>query len=487
MKEATLIYPHQLFKVHPAITTNRTIYLIEEPLFLTEFPVHRQKLLLHRLSMRAYYNLLLAEGHDVVYISIQDVRDSEEIFRKIKEDGFTVVHIVDPTDYWLSKRVNDACKKFSLILHIHESPLFILSKDDAVNRYRSSKKYLTKFYQTLRVDKKILVTDTQKPIGGKWSFDEDNRNKLPKNIETPTDPIYINNSDVSSAKEWLKTVGGEHYGEALQWLPHTHTDAVKWFARFLKERFVSFGTYEDAISKAHTLLFHSALSPLMNIGLLTPQYVLDETLQYAEKNTVPINSLEGFIRQILGWREFIRASYECDGVTMRTGNFWQHTRSLPKSFWTGTTGLLPVDTAITNALKYGYNHHIERLMVLGNTMLLSQINPDEVYRWFMAMYVDAYDWVMVPNVYGMSQFADGGIFATKPYISGSNYIKKMSDYPSGEWEDIWTALYWNFIETNQVFFMKNHRLSMMPRLLAKMDLEKKEYYKNITKKYLKEI
>ncbi len=487
MKEATLIYPHQLFKVHPAVADNRKIYLVEEPLFITEFPTHRQKLLLHRLSMRAYYNFLLSEGHSVVYISAHDVAGTEDVFEKIKKDGFTTLHIVDVTDYWLSKRIHNACKKYSLTLNTYESPLFILPKVEAMDRYHSSKKYLTTFYKTLRIDKNILMTDEQKPVGGKWSFDEENRNKLPKNIETPPDPACIDNDDISSAKEWLEKVEGEHYGEARQWLPYTHTTVEAWFVTFLQERFVNFGAYEDAISTTNTVLFHSALSPLLNIGLLTPQFVLDETLRYAKENTIPINSLEGFVRQILGWREFIRAAYESDGVSMRTRNFWQHTRLLPQSFWTGNTGLLPVDTVITKALKYGYNHHIERLMVLGNTMLLSQINPDEVYRWFMAMYVDAYDWVMVPNVYGMSQFADGGIFATKPYISGSNYIKKMSDYSQGEWEEIWTALYWNFIGTHQIFFMKNHRLSMMPRLLAKMKPEVKKYHEDLVRKYFKNI
>ena len=190
------------------------------------------------------------------------------------------------------------------------------------------------------------------------------------------------------------------------------------------------------------------------------------------------------MRQIIGWREFIRASYECDSLTMRTKNFWEHKRRLPQTFWNGTTEVEPIDTSIKNALAYGYTHHIERLMVLGNFMLLAQIHPDEVYRWFMAMYVDAYDWVMVPNVYGMSQFADGGSFATKPYISGSNYLKKMSNYSTGEWEELWTALYWNFIEVNKNFFVSNHRLSMMPRLLDKMNAQKKANYTMIARKYL---
>jgi deoxyribodipyrimidine photolyase-related protein len=405
----------------------------------------------------------------------------------MKKDGIETVHVVDVTDYWLSKRIAAACQKYKLTLTAHESPLFILPKSDAIERYKASKKHLAKFYQSLRIDKNVLLTDAKQPVGGQWSFDAENRKKLPKDVHLPDDPLSIENADVTAATVWLQTVKGEHYGEAAQWLPYTHATAEAWFQTFLHERFANFGTYEDALSTTHTLLFHSALSPLINIGLLTPQYVLDETLGYTKTHQVPINSLEGFVRQILGWREFIRAAYECDGVQMRTKNFWQHTRALPQAYWKGETSILPVDTAIHSALRYGYNHHIERLMVLGNVMLLSKIHPDEVYRWFMAMYVDAYDWVMVPNVYGMSQFADGGVFATKPYISGSNYIKKMSHYQGGKWEDIWTALYWNFIETHQAFFMQNHRLSMMPRLLAKMDSEKRKYYQNIAKEHLGEM
>ena len=174
---------------------------------------------------------------------------------------------------------------------------------------------------------------------------------------------------------------------------------------------------------------------------------------------------------------------------MRNKNFFNHTRALKPEFWTATTNLLPLDNSIKSALTYGYNHHIERLMVLGNFMLLAQTKPDEVYRWFMAMYVDAYDWVMVPNIYGMSQFSDGGSFATKPYISGSNYLKKMSDYTKGingdDWEELWTALYWNFIYTHQKFFLTNFRLSMMPRLLAKMDETKRNSYLTYARAYLK--
>lgn len=484
MKEATLIYPHQLFVAHLALTKDRPVYLIEEPLFFTEFPIHRQKLLLHRLSMQAYYKNLKEAGYTVTYLEVTEVKSTSGVFKQLKRDNITAVHVADVTDCWLTKRIQENCAEEGIAVQWYESALFLLPKDEAVDRYKASKKYLTKFYQRLRIDKNILVTETKEPIEGQWSFDAENRQKLPKDIDLPSDPHSFENDDVHDAKKWLDTLKGEMYGEVQQWIPYTHEASLAWFKTFLRERFENFGAYEDALSTSHTLLFHSALSPLLNIGLLTPKYVIDETIKYAKIHKISFNSLEGFIRQILGWREFIRAAYECDGSTMRSKNFWNHTKALPKKFWTAKTGLLPVDTAIKSALTYGYNHHIERLMVLGNVMLLSQIDPDEVYEWFMAMYVDAYDWVMVPNVYGMSQFADGGLFATKPYISGSNYIKKMSSYPKGEWEEIWTALYWNFIATHQIFFLKNHRLSMMPRLLAKMDQAKKDYHLATAKAYL---
>lgn len=487
MREATLIYPHQLFKNHPALIKGRPVYVVEEPLFLTEFPVHRQKVLLHRLSMQAYEKYLKAEGYQVTYLSCSEVQTTTGVFDRLKNDGVNTVHIVDVTDTWLTARIIAACLAHGLTLKWYESPLFLLPKAEAVDRYRVSKKHMARFYQKLRIDKHILITLTGEPVGGQWSFDADNRQKLPKLIALPDDPKVIEDTEVEEAKKWLTTLKGELYGESEYWIPYTHEAAEAWFRVFLQERFEHFGAYEDALSTTHTVLFHSALSPLLNCGLLTPQYVLDEVLRYAEVHTIPLNSLEGFVRQILGWREFIRAAYECDGGMMRTKNFWQHKRPLPMGFWTGETGLLPVDTAIKTALRYGYNHHIERLMVLGNVMLLSQVHPDQVYRWFMAMYVDAYDWVMVPNVYGMSQFADGGIFATKPYISGSNYIKKMSSYEKGEWEETWTALYWNFIHTHQTFFLRNHRLSMMPRLLEKMDASKKEQFFKMAQKYLQKI
>lgn len=480
MTDATLVYPHQLFSSHPALAKKRCVFVIEEPLILTHNPVHVQRLMLHKLSMDAYEKRLKNDGYTVQRLSLLDHSSTEAIFETLRHHQIDTVHVCDTVDDYLEQALGAS----GLNRVWYETPLFLLGKEEACARYVDAKRFMASFYKKLRVDHNILLNGDQSPVGGRWSFDEDNRKKLPKKIELPDDLTPVDDKLVSEAAAWANTVSAEQYGGHDFWLPYTHDSADSFLQAFLRERFATFGPYEDALTTRHTRLFHSALSPLMNVGLLTPQQVIEAALDYAAQNDTPLNSLEGFVRQILGWREFIRAAYECDGRQMRTQNFWGHTRVLRDTFWTGDTGVMPLDTSIQRALKYGYTHHIERLMVLGNFMLLTEIDPDDVYRWFMGLYVDAYDWVMVPNVYGMSQFADGGGFATKPYISGSNYLKKMSDYPKGEWEDVWTGLYWHFIHTHIEFFKSNHRLSMMPRLLEKMDAAKKARHFELAQAYL---
>jgi deoxyribodipyrimidine photolyase-related protein len=226
---------------------------------------------------------------------------------------------------------------------------------------------------------------------------------------------------------------------------------------------------------------------MINNGLLTPDYIVDRILgKYHAQEGIPINACEGIIRQIIGWREFIRGVYVAKGTEERTTNFWDFpiANTLPVSFYTGETGILPVDKIIKKVLKTGYCHHIERLMVLGNFMLLCEIHPDKIYKWFMELFIDAYDWVMVPNVYGMSQFADGGVMSTKPYLSGSNYIMKMSDAPKGDWQEIWDGLFWKFIDKRRSFFLRNPRTAMMVRNFDKMDENKKQHLLSVAENYL---
>jgi deoxyribodipyrimidine photolyase-related protein len=255
--------------------------------------------------------------------------------------------------------------------------------------------------------------------------------------------------------------------------PTDRTGALAWLDAFLQERFADFGIYEDALVAQESILHHSVLTPMLNVGLLTPDEVIEAAIHHGAQHAIPLNSVEGFVRQVLGWREFIRAVYLLRGREERTRNFWGFTRPIPAAYWTGETGIPPVDIVIRKVLATGYCHHIERLMVLGNWMLLQEFDPDEVYRWFMALFMDAYDWVMVPNVYGMSQFADGGLMSTKPYISGSNYLVKMGDFAKGPWQQTWDGLFWRFMDRQRVFFGGNPRLGMLLQTLDKMDADKR--------------
>lgn len=226
---------------------------------------------------------------------------------------------------------------------------------------------------------------------------------------------------------------------------------------------------------------------MLNVGLISPKEIIDACLLYAKENKVPINSTEGFVRQIIGWREFIRGVYITRGSEERTTNFWKFKKKIPASFYTGTTGIPPIDITIKRVLETGYCHHIERLMVLGNFMLLCEFDPDEVYRWFMELFIDSYDWVMVTNVYGMSQFADGGLMASKPYISGSNYLMKMSNYKKGEWQAVWDGLFWRFMNSHRDFFLSNPRLGMLVRMFDKMPIEKQEKHIKNGEAYLETL
>jgi deoxyribodipyrimidine photolyase-related protein len=219
----------------------------------------------------------------------------------------------------------------------------------------------------------------------------------------------------------------------------------------------------------------------MNIGLLTPSEVISSSLDFYDRKNLPYQSLEGFVRQIIGWREFVRGVYNTENLR---GNFFDNRRKLTDKWYLGKTGIPPLDTVIKRVIENAYAHHIERLMVISNMMLLTEINPNEVYRWFMELFVDSSDWVMEPNVYGMGQFADGGTFATKPYISGSSYILKMSDFERGEWCDIWDGLYWRFVNKNRDFFLKNQRMSMMVRMFDKIDKDRKRKITNLAENFI---
>lgn len=473
-----LIFPHQLFEDCPLLKYEGEFVLVEEHLFFKKVNFHKQKIAFHRASMKFYEEYLSSLGKKVRYVeSGEEVSDVRELIKVLQREGIKTVNAIDPTDNYLNRRLKDKCEAAGLKLQMHDSPLFINKKDENADFFKPTKKkfYQTKFYTEERKKRNILVSGDGLPEGGKWTYDVDNRKKYPAKKTPP--PIHFpdQNSFYTEAKTYVETHFKGNIGE-LSPLPLYPTDfngSKAWLQQFFENRFHEFGVYEDAIVKGENILNHSVLTPMMNTGLLTPQFVLDEALKFGKENGVPLNSLEGFLRQIMGWREFIRGVYEAVGSKERTTNFWGFERKIPASFYDGTTGIPPVDDTIKMLLKTGYNHHIERLMVLGNFMVLCEFHPDEVYRWFMEMYIDSYDWVMVTNVYGMSQFADGGLMASKPYISGSNYLMKMSDYKKGDWQKIWDGLFWRFMHVHRDFFLKNPRLGMLVRTFDKMSDEKR--------------
>jgi deoxyribodipyrimidine photolyase-related protein len=256
----------------------------------------------------------------------------------------------------------------------------------------------------------------------------------------------------------------------------THEGAMDQFNIFIDKYLPHFGSFQDAINKDSAFMFHSLLSPYFNSGLLDPLECINkvEKKYFESKDAIPINSVEGFIRQVLGWREFIMGVYWDNMPQYKQQNFWSHKKELSESWYTGETGIPPLDGAIKESINLGYTHHINRLMIISNLMNLSGIDPNAIHKWFMEMYIDSADWVMVPNVYGMGTFADGGIFSTKPYICGSSYMLRMSNYKKGEWCDVVDGLYWRFIENNLNFFKTNPRLSLMVNALTRLDPERKK-------------
>jgi deoxyribodipyrimidine photolyase-related protein len=483
-----ILFPHQLFEQNILMEHCATIYLIEEYLFFKQYNFHQQKIAFHRASMKFYEHYLQSKNIEVVYIdSFHELADIRKLLPYLKSINSTSIEYIDTTDCWLEQRIQTTCKSQKITATKHPSLLF-LNSDEEIEAYFSDKKkfFQTDFYKFQRQQRKILTDANRKPVGGKWTFDDENRLKYPKGKIPPKIEILKPNEFYLEAIAYTQQHFGNNYGtlHSDYLYPTTFSESKRWLNNFLATRFSEFGAYEDAIFSNQHILHHSVLTPMLNTGLLTPQFILEETLQYAANHAIPLNSVEGFIRQLIGWREFIRAVYQLKGSEERTKNYWRFTRKIPESFWNGTTGIEPVDSTIKKVLDTGYCHHIERLMVLGNFMLLCEFNPDEVYRWFMELFIDAYDWVMVPNVYGMSQFADGGLMSTKPYISGSNYLLKMSDYKKGEWQHVWDGLFWRFMHTHRDFFLQNPRLGMLVHTFDKMPEAKQQAHLNHAAKFL---
>ena len=444
----------------------------------TYFKFHQQKVVFFLAAMRTYAEELKDSGIRVHYekLSSSDKPYEFHFLKFLNQNHVDKLYAFEIEDHFFEKRILEAVRKESIQFHYRSSPQFLTSRI-VFKRYveQVKKPFMKTFYEGQRKRLKVLMETDGKPTGGRWSYDDQNRMPLPKKVNPPSIHPAKVSSTVEEVQKLIQTYFSDHPGCAQDfWLPVSRTGVKKHLSQFLNERLCFFGPYEDAISARSDFLFHSVLSPFLNTGLLTPDEVVIEVLKTAKKNKISLHSVEGFIRQLIGWREFIRGIYHEFGEEQLKRNFWKHRRKLAPSWYDGTTGVVPLDHTIKKIMKLGYAHHIERLMVVGSLMLLLEIHPHEAYRWFMEMFIDSADWVMGPNVFGMALFSDGGIFATKPYICGSNYYRKMGGYTKGEWCEGVDGLYWGFIEKNRSYFEKNPRMSFALKSLKKMPSARKE-------------
>ena len=483
MSNIFIIFPTQLFR-NVQLLNDKQIYIVEEPYYFTRLSFHKLKLAYHRATMRKYYDNLKKKGFSIKYIEFSKIKD---LYSKLKNNNIEIYHPID------IPLLNQLKKQFkNLIIHptLNFTFTHLESKEIKKSCFRNGKYYHDDFYKFQRKKLNILM-DKNKPVGGKLSYDNMNRETFKKNMNIPRLPKINQDKYIKEAKIYIEKNFSKNYGSLDNFIyPISLTSSRNWLKKFLEERLSKYGPYQDAVdNNDKPFAYHAIISPMMNIGMLTDTEVIEMSNEYylKNKNKIPINSFEGFIRQVIGWRNYVYLLYLEEGEKMRKMNFLKHKGKIGKEFWEGTTGILPIDDIIKKIDKYAYAHHIERLMYLGNYMLISQKDPNEVYRIFMEWTIDSYDWVMVPNVYGMTQYADGGMMMTRIYFSSSNYIQKMSNYKKSkdtDWWKIWDAIYYSFINRHQKILRKNYATSRQVIHWDKKNKKEQQELLNIAKKYI---
>ena len=468
-----VILGNQLFPPrHLPSPRDTAVFMAEDAGLCTYVRHHQQKIVLFLAAMRAYADELREAGYDVHYVTL-DTSDSRSYAAKLAdaldEAKDKCIQHFEIEDKAMERRLVEFARDNGVERREFSSPMFTCSRAEFAEFAEGKSRLLMgDFYKHQRRRLGILLDEDGEPAGGRWSFDEDNRRKLPRTVTPPDVPAPEQPEHVENVIALVEREFADHPGKAADfWWPTTRRQAETWLDDFIESRLEQFGPYEDAMTTRSATVFHSLLSPLLNLGLLTPDGVIDRVM--SRGGEAPLQSLEGFVRQVIGWREFVRGIYREFGERQDECNFWSHERELTEAWYEGSTGIPPLDETIRTAQRLGWTHHIPRLMVLGNLMTLCEIRPGSAHRWFMEMYVDSSEWVMGPNVYGMGLFSDGGVFATKPYICGSNYLLKMSDYGKGPWCDIVDGLYWRFIDKHRDFFAGNPRLALMPRALDRLE------------------
>jgi deoxyribodipyrimidine photolyase-related protein len=452
---------------------------------------HIQKLLAFFISMRAFRDELRARGFSVTYIELDDPRNAHSLEGNIQalleREPFAAFEYQQPDEHRVSAILSSFCKKLDIPSGVSSTEHFLVEPEFFQSVFKGHKRYVMEsFYRAVRT-KFDLLMDGGKPLGDRWNFDSENRSKLPASIKPPPPCTFPKNVEsLVTMIEGLKIpyLGSVDRGN-FTW-PVTRKEALKTLAYFCENLLPLFGSYQDAMHTDYPFLYHSRLSFSLNVKHISPLEVAQAAIATyrKKKGAITLAQVEGFVRQIVGWREFMRGIYWTHMPKYKTLNVLGAKRPLPHYFWDGDTKMNCVRHAVTQSLTEGYAHHIQRLMVTGNFAILAGIHPDEVDAWYLGIYIDALEWVQLPNTRGMSQFADGGIVGTKPYTSSAAYINKMSNYCSGchykfkerigERACPFNSLYWDFLMRNQEALSKNPRIGMGYQLLAKMSAKDKQ-------------
>ena len=466
---------------------------------------HIQKVIAFFLAMRNFAEEKQAEGHQFIYWKLDEKENEQDLAKNIgkliEEKGIEQFEYQFPDEYRLDQQLLKLSEDLPIPTKAYDTEHFLTERDFVAQFFKGKKTYLMEsFYRQMRKEYDILMESEKKPVGEKWNYDASNRNKYKGEVPIPKELTF--KKDVSEIVNLLQEMEVETIGnvdaENFEWAT-SRGEGLQVLDYFKNNLLPHFGDYQDAMTESEAYLFHSRLSFLMNSKLLSPFEVVKACEEHWEANQdkIGLSQIEGFIRQIIGWREYMRGIYWAKMPEFAERNFFNHTRKLPNFYWTGKTKMNCLSDSISKSLDNSYAHHIQRLMITGNFALLAGINPDEVDAWYLGIYIDAIEWVEITNTRGMSQFADGGIVGTKPYVSSANYIHKMSSYCSncsydkkkkhGENACPFNSLYWHFYERNREKLEKNPRIGMAYRTLDKMDKDKLEEILNQAEEYLENI
>lgn len=485
-------------------TVNNSItYVLMEVQSETNYVTHHiQKIAAFFSAMRNFASELENNKHNIIYIQLSDSNNlhtfDKNLRKLIQDHNFNRFEYQLPDEYRLDVLLKKFCQSISIPTSCSDSEHFLSTRNELGDFFKGKKTFVMEnFYQMMRKKHQILMID-DKPITGKWNYDSENRKKIPKNHKPPT-PLLFNN-DVSQIVSEIKSKNVKTIGNISPrhfFWPITRKQSLELLDYFVSECLIHFGSYQDTMSPNEWSLYHSRISFSMNSKLLSPQEVINRAIDEwkTRPNEISYNQLEGFVRQIVGWREYMRGIYWNKMPDYATMNYFNNQKKLPHWFWTGKTKMNCLKETISQSLNFAYAHHIQRLMVTGNFALLAGIHPDEIDAWYLGIYIDAIEWVEITNTRGMSQFADGGIVGTKPYVSSASYIDKMSHYCGscfykktekvGDRACPFNSLYWNFYDKNKDKLAKNPRIGMMYNIWNKMKPNEKENLLEQANHYLK--